>query len=83
MLFKNSKRYSTEDKLKYHTKRDLNPKGFGLVFGEPKHSYSMGYLDGFDGTNNSRFVESHYGKRSSISYEFGRKRGLLARKKIK
>ena len=73
-----SKRYTPEQRISYHTKRDTAHGHFGLTFGEPKHTYSIGYVDGALGKNNKRVIKAEYGAKSSYAYEAGHKRGAKA-----
>ena len=70
----NGKKYSFEQKYKYHMKRDRNCSSFGIKYGSPKQFYSMGFVDGADGRNNSSTVSHKFGNKSGFAYDAGYKR---------
>ena len=60
-----AKRYSCEEKYKYHSARDSAPGRVGLKFCGGKHMYSFGFADGFKGHNNASGVRGEFGKKQS------------------
>lgn len=77
---KTRKKYSSEEKYRYHSSREVSCAKYGLKFGGPRHSYSIGFADGFHRIDNTRGMESEFGKRSSKAYAIGNKRGKAAAK---
>lgn len=72
---KAKRHYSPQEKLSYHTSRDLSPSRYGIKAGSAKHLYSFGFTDGFAGRNNARGVESEFGKKAASGYRLGHARG--------
>ena len=73
-----NKKFSLKDRIAYHRDRDRNYKKYGIKFGGPRHSYSVGFSDGIDHLDNSAVTKRLYGSRSARAYNFGRKRGKIA-----
>ena len=76
--FKNRKRWSPEEKMKYHSSRDVSPSKFNIRFGGTEHCYSSGFVDGFNFIDNSSAIRHEFGERSSKSYRIGNVRGRNA-----
>lgn len=74
----NGKKYSSEEKFRYHSSRDTACGRHGLKYGGPKHSYSSGFVDGFYFIDNTSATTSEFGKRSGNAYSIGNKRGRAA-----
>ena len=74
------KKFTSEEKYRYHSSREVACGKYGLKFGGPKHSYSIGFSDGFHHIDNSSAMRSEFGKRSGASYSIGNKRGKAAAK---
>lgn len=72
------KRYTSEEKFRYHNDRYFSCGKYGLSFGGSKHCYSTGFRDAFKGRNNVGGIESEFGKKSGNSYSLGFKRGKKA-----
>ena len=72
------KKFTSEEKFKYHNDRYLSCGKYGLDFGDSKHLYSAGFRDGFYHMDNSSGVKSEFGKRSANSYSIGNRRGKAA-----
>lgn len=72
------KKYSAEDKFKYHFSRDMAPGRFNLKYGGSKHCYSFGFCDAFDSRNNYGAVKREFGKKSALAYNLGRIKGQRA-----
>ena len=72
------KKYTAEQKFKYHDSRDRACGRFGLKFGSPKHCYSSGFADAFSGIDNSSGTKREFGKQSGNAYVIGHKRGVKA-----
>ena len=72
------KRYSVEEKYRYHSSRDRSPAKHGIVFGSPSHCYSAGFADAFHGRNNTGAISSEFGKKSGKAYKLGYQRGADA-----
>lgn len=72
---KAKKRFSPQEKLSYHTSRDLSPSRYGIKAGSAKHLYSFGFINGFSGLNNASGVEGKFGKKAASGYRFGYARG--------
>ena len=74
-------KYSKQDIYNYHSKRDMKPGAFNILFGDTLHSYSAGYIDGADGNrNNRRTIKIRYGNKSASSYSLGFAKGKKARR---
>lgn len=69
------------ERYNYHNSRDRSPGRFGIKMGDPKNSYSAGFVDAFHGVNNSYVIRSEFGKHSARAYDRGRRVGVLAAKK--
>ena len=41
------RKFTLREKVAYHKSRDMHPKKHHLRFGSPKHTYSVGYVDGY------------------------------------
>ena len=79
MSFKyQTKKYSLEDRLSYHSSRDRSPGRFGLKYGGTKHCYSFGFVDGFEHIDNSKATIKEFGKRAGKAYLIGNERGKKA-----
>ena len=74
----NGKKYSSEEKYRYHSSRNTACGRYGLKYGGPKHSYSSGFADGFHFIDNTSATTSEFGKRSGKAYSIGNKRGQAA-----
>lgn len=74
------KKYTSEQKYRYHSSREVSCGKYGLKFGGPKHSYSIGFADGFHSIDNKRGILSEFGRKSGASYSIGNKRGRAAAK---
>ena len=72
------KKYSSEEKYRYHNSRVGSAAKHGIKFGDPKHSYSCGFTDGFHGINNTRALKRELGKKSGNAYAIGQRRGEAA-----
>lgn len=72
------KKYTAEEKFRYHRKLDSAPGPNGLKYGGAKHCYSAGFVEAFHGTNNASAIGFEFGKRSGKAYELGYKRGRKA-----
>ena len=75
-----SKKYTIEERLKYHSNRSRAPGRFNIEFGGPKHSYSDGFREAFWGHNNESATRGEFGKKSGNAYAAGYKRGDKAAK---
>ena len=73
-----NKKYTSEQKYKYHDDRYFSCGKYGLNFGGPKHSYSAGFRDAFKSIDNSLAVKREFGKRSGNAYTVGNRRGKKA-----
>ena len=73
-----NKKFSLKDRIAYHRDRDRNYKKYGIKYGSPRYSYSIGFSDGIDHLDNSASVKREFGSRSARAYNFGRKRGKIA-----
>ena len=69
------KYYKPEDKFAYHNHREHRPGSYGIKFNSPKHMYSIGFGDGFSGTNNTSAITKDFGKKAGFAYSQGYKRG--------
>ena len=74
------KKYSPEEKYRYHASREVSCGKHGLEFGSPKHCYSSGFADAFHHIDNTRGINGEFGKRSGFAYAAGNKRGKAAAK---
>lgn len=74
------KKYSSEEKYRYHSSREVSCGKYGLEFGGPKHCYSTGFADAFHGIDNTRAINGEFGKHCSNAYASGNKRGKAAAK---
>lgn len=72
---KAKKRFSPQEKLSYHSDRDLHPDRHGLKYGGGKHLYSYGFADAFSGRNNASGCEREFGKKATSGYRLGYARG--------
>lgn len=72
------KKYTSEQKFRYHSSRDVSCGKYGLKFGGPKHSYSSGFVDGFHHIDNERATRREFGNKSGAAYSLGNKRGKAA-----
>lgn len=73
-----AKKFSSEEKYRYHSDRYFSCGKYGLKFGGPKHSYSVGFRDAFHDRDNKRAVSAEFGKRSGNAYGVGYERGKKA-----
>lgn len=69
------KKYSSEEKFRYHNDRYYSCGKYGLKFGGTKHCYSVGFRDAFKGRNDVGAVKSEFGRKSARAYTLGFKRG--------
>ena len=76
--FKKFKKYSSEQKLRYHLNRASAPGRYNLKYGGTKHSYSDGFCEAFSGINNEAATRAEFGKKSGNAYSIGHKRGVKA-----
>lgn len=78
---KAKKQYSIAERYKYHRKRDSNWGDFGFqTYGDPKITYSTGFVDAFNGVrSNDSTITHYYGKRSGTAYLRGYERGRKAK----
>lgn len=73
------KKYTSEEKFRYHNDRYFSCGKYGLKFGGAKHCYSTGFRDGFKGADNYvGGVQREFGKKSARAYALGFKRGRNA-----
>ena len=72
------KKYSSEEKYCYHKSRVYSAAKHGIKFGDPKHSYSIGFSDGFKDIDNTSSMKSEFGKKSGNAYAIGQRRGVAA-----
>lgn len=72
------KKYTSEQKYKYHDDRYFSCGKYGLDFGGSKHSYSAGFRDGFKGIDNTSALKREFGNKSGNSYSIGNRRGKIA-----
>ena len=75
------RRFTLREKVAYHKSRDMHPKKHHLRFGSPKHTYSVGYVDGYENELNNARSYKKYGKKSLFSYLKGYNRGKRARRR--
>ena len=75
---KNKKKFTSEQKYRYHADREGALAKHGLEWGSPAHLYSSGFTDGFHHIDNKRAVKSEFGIRCSNSYAIGNARGRKA-----
>ena len=74
------KKFSLQEKIKYHRRRDRDPSLFGLKNTDPKRAYSDGFVDGIDSNRNDRnFYKNFAGLKAANAYSFGRARGRKIR----
>lgn len=78
--YKSRKKYTAEQKYRYHSSREVSCGKYGLKYGGPRHCYSVGFADGFKSINNTGGIKGEFGKRSSNAYAIGNKRGKAAAK---
>ena len=73
---------SLEKRFNYHVKRSFAPRKHGLKIGDPKHSYSSGFVDAFSNDDENYYseIKAEYGKRSAKSYSLGFSRARKAQK---
>ena len=74
------KRFSPEERYKYHNSRDRNPSKYGIKRGGAKNCYSAGFADAFAKVNNVKSVRNEFGAVSAGAYSLGLKRGNAAAK---
>lgn len=74
------KKYTELERYHYHLDRVYACGRYGLKFGGPKHSYSVGFSDGVSNIDNTGATRSEFGNRSGRAYAAGRKRGRAAAK---
>ena len=72
------KKYSSEEKYRYHSSRDVSCSKYGLKYGSTKHCYSTGFADGFQFIDNRDGIKHQFGKSCSNAYAIGNKRGKAA-----
>ena len=72
------KKYSSEEKFRYHNDRYFSCGKYGLEFGGSKHCYSTGFRDAFKGRDNVGGIQSEFGKKKARAYALGFKRGRNA-----
>lgn len=66
-----AKKYTFEEKYNYHQSRVRSCARYGLKFGDPKHSYSDGFVDGVNFRNNAHSTTREFGKASGKAYTLG------------
>ncbi len=72
------KKYSAEEKFRYHASRSVSCGKHGIKYGSPSHCYSDGFCEAFHSRNNTSGVTSQFGKKSGNAYSLGYKRGRKA-----
>ena len=72
------KQYTPLQKYQYHYDRRGNLTKHKLRYGGPKHSYSEGFVQAFEGRNNTAAMTHEFGKHSGRAYAKGYERGRKA-----
>ena len=72
------KKYTPEEKYRYHKSRERSCGKYGIKFGSPAHCYSSGFADAFHGRDNTGGYDAEFGKKSGNAYALGYKRGRKA-----
>ena len=80
MSKKTRRKFDEVDRVKYHLDREYECGRYGLNYGEPKHSYSIGFSDGVSFIDNTAAMRGEFGAKSARAYASGRKRGQAAAK---
>ena len=72
------KKYSSEQKFFYHMDREYHRAKYDIEYGSPKDCYSSGFVDAFNGCNNTNATITEFGKASGRAYALGYSRGEKA-----
>lgn len=72
------KKYTAEEKFRYHKSRVFSCGKYGIEFGGSAHSYSGGFIDAFNELDNRSAMTATYGKKVGRAYALGYKRGTKA-----
>lgn len=77
------KKRTIDEIIKYHRGRGNSPEEYGVKFGDPKHTYSVGIRDELARLSQQDYYRANYGQKSAKAYAFGRAyaRKMLRKKK--
>ena len=75
------RKYTYQEKVKYHEHCDRNPKQHGIKSGSPRQMYSMGFADASYGDSHNNFdaVRDEFGIKPAVSYFHGFERSQRER----